>query len=309
MAEHLALAGGHPCGFLSMVADPFFSCGLLRPDTMLVMIVRRFLSGPTATLLVFLSVVPANAHTIEELEKLLGKQEFYVEIANRPAPDFALQDAAGRQVRLGDFRGKVVILNFIYAACKEACPLQSDVIALIQRTVNGGPLRDKVQFMTITTDPERDTAEILASYGQVHFLDQVNWVFLTSGPGKPTETRELGERYGLKFTRTADGDFVHGVVTHVIDQSGVLRARFHSLKFDPANLVAYVSGLSTGDYEGAERLIMTREPTKPQSQTFVPSPALSEMWMPILIGSASGAMVTILLIWRIRHRRQHGGRT
>lgn len=246
------------------------------------------------------------AHTIADLEMILGEQEFYVELTNRPAPEFALQDAAGRQVRLSDFRGKVVILNFIYASCKEACPLQSDVIALIQRTVNSGPLRDKVQFISITSDPERDTAEVLTAYGPTHFLDPVNWMFLTSGPAKPTETRELGERYGLQFTLVADGDFIHGVVTHVIDQNGVLRARFHGLKFDPANLVAYVDGLATGDYEGAERLIASRETTKPGSQTSPRGPSLAKVWLPILIAMASVAMVTILVIWRIRHGRHRG---
>lgn len=263
----------------------------------------RFLALAVASVSFVLSGHAVRAHTIADLEKVLGKQEFYVQLTNRPAPDFSLQDADGRQVRFSDFRGRVVILNFIYASCKEACPLHSNVIASIQSMVNSGPLRDAVQFISITTDPERDTPEVLRAYGPAHGLDTTNWTFLTSGPAKPTETRELGERYGLKFSRTADGDFIHGVVTHVIDESGVLRARFHGLKFDPANLVAYVSGLSTGDYEGAERLIMSRETTRTTSQTFLPAFPLSDNWLPLLIGLASGAMVTILLIWRIRHGR------
>ena len=242
----------------------------------------------------------ARADTVEDLEKVLGEQELYVELTNRPAPEFALQDAAGRQVRLGDFRGKVVVLNFIYAGCKEACPLQSDVIALIQRAVNSGPARDKVQFVSITTNPEKDSAEVLAAYGSDHFLDPVNWTFLTGGPAKPNETRELGERYGLKFTQVADGDFIHGVVTHVIDQNGVLRARFHGLKFDPANLIDYVVGLSTGDYDGAERLLKSREATRTTSQAIGSASPFLERWLPLLMGLAAGVPVTILLVWRIR---------
>lgn len=251
----------------------------------------------------------ARAHSIEELEKLLSEQEFYVELTDRPAPDFSLQDAAGRQVRLRDFRGKVVILHFIYAGCKEACPLHSDLIASIQRTVNTGPLRDKVQFISITTDPERDTAEVLTAYGPAHGLDPVNWTFLTSGPARPAETRKLGERYGLEFTPTADGDFMHGVVTHVVDQNGVLRARFHGLNFDPANLVAYVDALATGDYEAAERLIASRETTRPSSQAFGSGIPLSKLWLLALIGLASAAAVAVLLVWRFRQGRRFDRRT
>jgi hypothetical protein len=161
--------------------------------------------------------------------------------------------------------------------------------------VNNGPLRDAVQFISITTDPERDTPELLTAYGPAHGLDPVNWTFLTSGPAKPAATRDLGERYGLKFTLVADGDFIHGVVTHVIDQNGVLRARFHGLKFDPANLVAYVSGLSTGDYEGAERLLASRETIKTTGQTL--------RALPILLALGGGAVVAVLWIWRNRRGR------
>lgn len=252
----------------------------------------------------------ARAHTVADLEKLLSEQEFYAEITNRPAPEFALQDVAGREVRLGDFGGKIVILNFIYASCKEACPLHTDVIASIQRMVNSGQLRNTVQFISVTTDPEKDTAEVLKAYGPAHGLDPGNWMFLTSGVAKPSETRDLGERYGLKFTPTADGDFIHGVVTHVIDQNGTLRARFHGLKFEPANLVAYVSGLSTGDYESAERLLVSSEVTRNASQTLLPGLGIPRGWLPIIVGAASGAMLAIVLVlWRFRNRRHTDGRT
>lgn len=297
------MAGDHRrCG--SDGRRPLFRWARLDGEELFPMFSYRSFVLAIAVVSLVSSRQPAQAHTLADLEEVLGKQERYVELTNRPAPDFALQDPAGRQVRLSDFRGKVVIFNFIYAGCKEACPLQSDVIALVQRTVNGGPARDKVQFVSITSDPERDGRDVLEAYGRTHFLEPANWVFLTSGPGKPNETRALGERYGLKFTQVADGDFIHGVVTHVIDQSGVLRARFHGLKFDPANLVDYVVGLSTGDYEGAERLLKSREATRTTSQAIGSASPFLERWLPLLMGLAAGVPVTILLVWRIRHRQR-----
>lgn len=253
----------------------------------------------------------ASAHTIADLEKALGKQEFYVQITDRPAPDFSLQDADGRQVRRGDFRGKIVILNFIYASCKEACPVQTNMIGSIQQMVNSGPLRDAVQFVTITTDPEKDTADVLKAYGPAHDLDPANWLFLTSGPAKALEarTRELGERYGLKFTRTSDGDFIHGVVTNVIDQDGVLRARFHSLNFDPANLVAYVEGLATGDFVAAASRLRLSAPVDNSSPALPPdSSSFPPRWLLIAAGSGSLAVAALLLIWRLRQWRERHGR-
>ena len=165
----------------------------------------------------------------------------FLELTDRVAPTFTLKDADGRTVHLEDFRGKVVILNFVFASCTDVCPLHSDLIANIQEKMKG--VRDKVQFITITTHPEFDTPHILKPYGEVHGLDTSNWMFLTSGPERPTETRELAESYGLKFTPVGNGQFVLGVVTHAIDQKGMLRARYHGLRFNLVNLIVHVTAL------------------------------------------------------------------
>jgi protein SCO1/2 len=60
-------------------------------------------------------------------------------------------------------------------------------------------------------------------------------------------TRELAERFGLKFTALEDGYQMHGVVTHLIDKSGNLRARYHGLKFNATNLIVHINAL-TNDY-------------------------------------------------------------
>lgn len=203
---------------------------------------------PTALLVLFAAVGAAqlaDAHSLEELEAQLFKREKYVEFVNRPAPKFELRDAEGKTIRLSDSRGKkVLVLWFAFASCTEACPLQSDLLAQVQEKVNRSPMRDLVQFVAITTDPERDTPAVLRAYGPSHGLDRHNWTFLTSGTERPETTRELADRYGLKFTRTEKGDFMHGVVTHVIDFEGNIRARFHGLKWDQINMVVYINALT-----------------------------------------------------------------
>ncbi len=206
---------------------------------------RKRLNSWLTGLLVSAAVVSsAMAHSLKDVEDMLGDGEFYLQIVNRAAPDFTLQDTTGRPVRLADFRGKVVVLYFIYASCPDICPLHSDRIAALQQQINSTPMRDIVQFITITTDPARDTPEVLKDYGPSHALDPINWLFLTSGPDKPAATRELAEAYGLKFTPHEGGYQMHGVVTHVIDKSGTMRARFHGLGFHDTNFIVYVNALT-----------------------------------------------------------------
>jgi len=187
---------------------------------------------------------PAQAHSLPELEEELQSTERYFQPVDSEAPGFTLRDADGDLVHLTDFRGKVVVLHFIYTNCPDVCPLHAERIAQTQSMVNQTPMKNQVQFITITTDPKRDTGEVLRNYGKAHGLDPLNWVFLTAPSDMPEDvTRDLAKAYGLKFTETADGLQMHGVVTHVIDQDGRLRARFHGLKFDPLNLVVYVNAL------------------------------------------------------------------
>ena len=197
-----------------------------------------------AVALLAASSFPATAHSLQELEQQLEGQEQYFQAVDKPTPDFALQDANGDVHRMADFRGKVLVLNFIYTNCPDVCPLHAERIAEIQKMINGTPMRSQVQFITITTDPKRDKGAVLRDYGAAHGLDPVNWLFLTAAPDQPEDsTRKLAQTYGHEFTPTPDGMEMHGVVTHVIDQDGRLRARFHGLKFQSVHLVVFVNAL------------------------------------------------------------------
>lgn len=211
--------------------------------------VLRHIAPSLALAVTALAVEAAQAHSVEDLESMLGDKERYFQRTDTDAPDFTLRDADGKTVRLADLRGKVVVLHFIYAGCPDVCPLHAERIAEIQVMVNRTPMKEQVRFVTITTDPVNDTANVLRDYGPAHGLDTVNWSFLSTTPDQPEDaTRRLAEAYGHKFTKTEDGYQVHGLVTHVIDKDGRWRGNFHGLKFDPVNLVLFVNGL-TNDHD------------------------------------------------------------
>lgn len=197
-----------------------------------------------AALGVFVLVSGAFAHSLHELETELGSREKYFQPIDKAAPDFTFQDAGSRSVSLADFRGKVVVLHFIYAHCPDVCPLHAERIAEIQSLINQSPMKQQVEFITITTDPTRDRGDVLTDYGKAHGLDPANWIFLTTKRDQAEdETRKLAEQFGHRFEKTEDGYQTHGIVTHVIDKEGRWRANFHGLKFEPSNLVIFVNAL------------------------------------------------------------------
>ncbi|CAN7386572.1 SCO family protein [Pararhizobium sp. LjRoot235] len=185
------------------------------------------------------------AHSLEEVDQDLRDREKYFQAVDSEAPGFTLQDAGGRTVSLSGLRGKVVVLNFVYTNCSDVCPLHAERIAELQTMINQTPMKAMVEFVTITTDPKRDTGPVLSDYGEAHGLDPVNWEFLTVATDQPEDsTRKIAEAYGLKFTEGEEGMQMHGIVTHVIDQDGRLLARFHGLQFEPVNLVVFVNALT-----------------------------------------------------------------
>lgn len=175
---------------------------------------------------------------------MIGQEEKYFQAIDRPAPDFTLRTADGRVIRLADFRKKVVVLHFIYTHCPDVCPLHAERIAQIQSMVMQGHMQDRVQFITVTTDPTRDTLDVLREYAKAHGLDPANWLFLTTTEDQPEDTtRRLAESFGHKFTKEEGGYQMHSIVTHVIDREGRWRGNFHGLKFEPVNMVVFINAL------------------------------------------------------------------
>jgi protein SCO1/2 len=198
-----------------------------------------------------LAALPAGAHSLEHLESALHQRERYAQFVDSAAADFTLRDLGGEQLSLRELRGEVVVLNFVYGRCKDVCPLHMNLISRVQSMVKAAGMAEQVRFITIATDDEdaAQTRKIMAGYAKGYGLDTANWHFLHRSDEQPVDaTLRLAEDYGLKFTRAGEGMQMHGLVTHVIDQGGQLRARFHGLKFEPVNLVSYINALVNDDH-------------------------------------------------------------
>lgn len=220
----------------------------------------HLLRAVTLVAMLTVLVAPAAAHSLEQLETQLLDRDRYFQPVDRPAPEFTLVDAMDREVSLADFRGKVVVLNFIYANCGDVCPLHSVLIAQLQSMINISPMKDQVAFVSVTTDPSQDTGKVLTDYGEVHGLDPVNWIFLTSLADEPEDaTRRVAKAYGLEFTEV-EGAQMHGLVTHVIDREGRLRGRFHGLNFEAVSLVIFANALANDAHDADGHLAQPQDP-------------------------------------------------
>ena len=121
-------------------------------------------------------------------------------------PDFTLTDQNGGAVKLSDFRGKAILLTFIYTRCPlpNFCPLMSKNFASLQERLER-KFPGKFQLLSVSIDPEFDRPEILKEYGGRYTDNQSTWTY---GTGTVEQTDSVGEMFGLIQER------VGGLVNH-----------------------------------------------------------------------------------------------
>ena len=146
-----------------------------------------------------------------------------------PAPEFALISQDGAAVKLADYRGKVVAVTFIFTLCADTCPVLTPMMSFVQDQL-GANFGEKIHFVSITVDPERDTPEVLKEYAQAFGANLSGWSFLT---GTPDAIGDLTRRYGVFAAKTANGSIDHTFLTSIIDQRGILRVQYLGVRFDP----------------------------------------------------------------------------
>ena len=146
-----------------------------------------------------------------------------------PAPEFALISQDGAPVKLADYRGKVVAVTFIFTLCAYTCPVLTPMMSFVQDQL-GANFGEKIHFVSITVDPERDTPEVLKEYAQAFGANLSGWSFLT---GTPDAIRDVTGRYGIFAAKTANGSIDHTFLTSIIDQRGILRVQYLGVRFDP----------------------------------------------------------------------------
>lgn len=110
-------------------------------------------------------------------------------------PNVPLVAHDGKRVHFYDdlLKGKIVVLNLMYADCTSVCPLITANLAKVQKIL-GGRTKHNVFFYSLTIKPEIDTPAKLAAYAEMHGIRK-NWLFLT---GKPDDLELLRWRLGYR---------------------------------------------------------------------------------------------------------------
>jgi protein SCO1/2 len=136
-------------------------------------------------------------------------------------PDFSMTDQDGKTVKLADLRGNVVVLTFIYTRCPlpDFCPLMDRKFAELAQHLSNSPGRARyVRLISLSFDPDHDTADVLRKHAQVRGATPPLWTFAVASHD---ELAKIAGPLGLFYGPGKD-DIAHNLCTAIIDQEGKL---------------------------------------------------------------------------------------
>lgn len=128
-------------------------------------------------------------------------------------------------------KNKITLMAMVYTHCPDICPMTTHNMYLVQEKLPDN-LKDKVRFVIISFDPNRDTPSVLRKFAELRDLDFNYWTLLT---GDEKNTKEVKLKFGITAiptdsTYSDDGELSYSMVhtdrISLIDQDGKLRSNY-----------------------------------------------------------------------------------
>jgi protein SCO1 len=157
-------------------------------------------------------------------------------------PDVKLVNQDGRALSTRQFKGRALVVTFIYTRCPipNYCPLMSTNFAQLNAAIAAdAELRRRAHLLSVTLDPEYDKPAVLKAYGATYAGGKFdNWDFAT---GDPAEVRRLAEFFGLTYK--AEGDqVIHSLRTAVVAPDGKLHKIYRGNEWKPDEVLSDLKG-------------------------------------------------------------------
>ncbi|MES2351287.1 MAG: SCO family protein [Pseudomonadota bacterium] len=171
----------------------------------------------TLVLLMAMAATSLSSHAADTLGLKAGVFD-----PPRMAPDFTVRGSDGKELKLSQYRGKLVLLEFGYTSCVDVCPVSLAMLADARKQL--GAQAAQLQVIYVTVDPERDTPERMKNY-----LRAFDPTFI-GATGTPHQMERVRRDYGITATKKmiegSKTDYVvgHSSYLYFVDRKGNLRA-------------------------------------------------------------------------------------
>jgi protein SCO1/2 len=159
---------------------------------------------------------------------------YHVPAPGDSVPDFKLKNQDGRTISLSQFRGKELLVTFIYTRCPlpNFCPRVTRQFAEIHRGLESDPrMAGRTHLICVSFDPENDTPQRLRAYGATYIGSDAKNAFGTwdfAVPDKAT-LEKMAHFFDVGLSQEADSTITHTLSTTLIGADGKV------IRFYPGN--------------------------------------------------------------------------
>jgi protein SCO1 len=170
---------------------------------------------------------------------------YHVPAPGDKVPDFALRNQDGRTIHLGQFKGKTLLLTFIYTRCPlpNFCPLVTHNFAVINNQLAANPgLYAKTHLLCVSFDPEHDTPERLRAYGATYIGSNAKSAFVHWDFGAPAQPvlLQMAKFFDVGITHGENDTITHTLSTTLIGADGKVVQFYPGNEWTPDQVLADV---------------------------------------------------------------------
>jgi len=175
--------------------------------------------------------------------------QYHVPAAGDVVPDFKFLNQSGKRISIGDFKGKILLVTFVYTRCPlpEYCVRMSKNFATIDKALAADPaLYAKTHLLTLSFDPDYDTPARLRSYGGAYtgkYTQEsfAHWDF--AAPSK-ADLESVDKFFDVGVTPEKDHTITHSLSTAVIGPDGRVFTWYPTNDWTPDQVLADIKKLA-----------------------------------------------------------------
>ena len=169
-----------------------------------------------------------------------GPKAFHMPSPGEEVPSFAFTDQDGKHISLHQFRGKTVMVTFVYTRCPfpDFCPRMSSNFGEIYKQLGSNASLAETQLLSVSFDPEHDTPKVLRNYGfsVAHTHDAAlfsRWEFAAP---KAADLPKIADFFALTV-KPEGGMITHSLSTAVIGPDGKIVKWYHGGDWQVSDLI------------------------------------------------------------------------
>jgi len=162
-----------------------------------------------------------------------GARRLAIEESPITIPDVIFQDRHQKPVRLSDYRGAPLLVEFIFTTCPTICQVMGKNFSQVQNAIRSDSRLGAAHMLSISFDFDNDTPLALGEYSERYEADPAIWKIVR--PLYRPDLEKLLHLFGVKVIPDPDFGFQHNVAVHMLDGSGRLVS---ILELEPGEVIA-----------------------------------------------------------------------